>query len=202
MVINEMVEIIFRIIFFIVLVTVFAISGTFRRRARSTGDVIERKEEGAAVLALRMVLALPLLITLILYVVYPSALIWAQVDIPIWLRIGGAVIAVLCIPLIYWVFVHIGRNISETVLTKDDHDLITSGPYKWIRHPLYSFAILLLISLSLMAANLFLFLYSLLAFLVFRFFVIPEEEKRLIGAFGDQYRNYQLGTGAMVPKVF
>ena len=196
------IELIFRLIFLIVLVLTFSISAYFRRRARDSGEVIERQAEGRTVLFLRMALALPLLLSLILYIVYPQALDWAKMSLPLWLRALAAVTAILCVPLIYWVFRTIGDNISETVLTKSDHQLVTEGPYRWVRHPLYGTALLLLLSLSLMASNWFLFGYAVLALIVFRMVVIPAEEEQLLEAFGEAYQQYQQHTSALVPKIF
>lgn len=194
-------EIIFRIVFFIVLVLTFIISGTFRRKARESGDIIERREEGGITLFLRMIFALPLLISLLLYVFYPQALSWSQITFPLWLRYSALITAILCVSLIYWVFRSIGKNISETVLTKRDHELVTHGPYKWVRHPLYSSALLLLFALSIMAANWFLLLYCFAGVLIFRFLVIPAEEARLIDVFGERYKDYQQNTGTLIPKL-
>jgi protein-S-isoprenylcysteine O-methyltransferase Ste14 len=196
------IELIFRFIFLGVLVLTFSISATFRKRARESGEAIERREEGSAVLFLRMVLALPLFVTLLLYILYPQALAWSQVELPLGLRLIASVFAVLCVPLIFWVFRSIGKNISETVLTKGDHELVAEGPYRWVRHPLYSSALLLLFSLSILAANWFIFFYSLVALIVFRYFVIPAEEDKLIDLFGEEYKEYQLHTGLLLPKLF
>jgi protein-S-isoprenylcysteine O-methyltransferase Ste14 len=196
------IENIFRLVFFVVLLLALLISGTYRRRAREEGGVIERRAEGGSVLFLRMLFAFPLLVVLLLYIFYPQALVWATLELPIWLRILGAVIAILCIPLILWVFRNIGKNISETVLTKESHELVTSGPYHWVRHPLYASALLLLFSLSLVSANWFIFLYTLIGSFVFRFVVVPAEEKKLTEAFGEEYTKYQSRTGALIPKLF
>jgi hypothetical protein len=48
------------------------------------------------------------------------------------------------VPAAWWVFSSIGRNVTETVLTKADHTLVTTGPYRWLRHPLYATAAALL----------------------------------------------------------
>jgi hypothetical protein len=53
---------------------------------------------------------------------------------------------------------NLGRNVSETVLTKESHELVTSGPYRWIRHPLYTTGIALFVALGLIAANWFILL--------------------------------------------
>lgn len=194
-------ETILRIIFFTALLAVVFISSYYRRRARQSGDVIARRQEGAAVLALRMGFGLPLLIALLLYVFYPPWLDWARVELPGWLRWLAAGVTILCIPLAWWVFRSIGNNISETVLTKRTHQLVTEGPYRWIRHPLYAVSMLLLLSLSVIASNWFLALYWLLTVLAFRLIIIPKEEEFLIKAFGDQYLSYRQRTGALVPKI-
>jgi protein-S-isoprenylcysteine O-methyltransferase Ste14 len=196
------VELTFRLIFLSVLLLALIISGTYRRRARQSGDVIARREEGLRILLLRIGLGLPLLASLLLYIIFPQALAWSRLELPLWLRWLAASLAILTVPCLIWVFRNIGRNISETVLTKSDHELVTSGPYRWVRHPLYASALLMLTSLSLVASNGFLLLYSLVGLVVFRTVVIPVEEQQLVRAFGDAYRDYQGRSGALFPRLF
>ncbi len=195
-------ELVFRLIFLFILVSAFLISGTSRRRARQGGEVIARQEEGKVILFLRMFFALPLLISLFLYVGYPQLLAWARFPIPLWVRWMAVGTGLLGIPFTLWVFRTIGRNISETVLTKQDHQMVTSGPYRWIRHPLYASSLLMLFSFGVIASNWFLLLYSSIGLIAFRWLVIPVEEQHLIQKFGDTYRDYQNQTGALFPKLF
>lgn len=99
-------------------------------------------------------------------------------------------------------FVSIGDNISETILTKSTHQLVTHGPYRWIRHPLYAFALLLLLPLGLLASNWFLLLFPCIRAVVFRWVVIPREEANLIKLFGKQYETYRERTGALLPRLW
>jgi protein-S-isoprenylcysteine O-methyltransferase Ste14 len=191
-----------RIIFQVVFSLVVAISSYYRRRARQEGGTIARKEEGVLILALRMLGGLPLLVALLLYAFHPQALEWSVSPLPLWLRFTFAGIALLCIPASLWVFRSLGKNVSETILTKKGHELVTHGPYHWVRHPLYATALLLLVSTSVMAESWFLFAYAIAAVLIFRFIVIPQEEKRLVAAFGNEYREYQRRSGALLPKIF
>jgi protein-S-isoprenylcysteine O-methyltransferase Ste14 len=196
------IELLFRITFFIILFLVFSISAYYRRVARADGDVIERKDEGLLVLIARMGLGLPLLFSLLLYVFYPPWLAWSALLLPLWLRLFFLLVALVFVPLIWWVFRSIGPNISETVLIKKEHQLVMSGPYRWVRHPLYASTFLLLCCSSIIAESWFIFAYFAAAAFLFRFVVIPQEEKRLVGAFGDEYRRYQRRTGALLPRVF
>lgn len=195
-------EYLFRILFFIVLALTFAISGTYRKRARDAGETIARREEGTTALLLRMAFALPLFAVLLLYIFYPNAITWSQVELPLWLRVLGSVLAIVCVPVILAVFRNIGVNISETVLTKSEHELVTQGPYRWVRHPLYATSLSLLLSLGLVAESWFVLAYAVVGIIVFRFVVIPAEEENLIASFGDEYRNYQRRTGAIFPRLF
>ena len=59
--------------------------------------------------------------------------------------------------LFVWTFRSLGKNLTDTVVTRRQHTLVQHGPYRWIRHPLYSSAALLIAALSLIAANWFFF---------------------------------------------
>ena len=72
---------------------------------------------------------------------------------PIWIRWLGVGLGIISLPLLWWLFSSIGSNISETVLTKSEHKLVTSGPFRWVRHPLYSVSVLLFGSYGMIASN-------------------------------------------------
>jgi protein-S-isoprenylcysteine O-methyltransferase Ste14 len=189
----------FRLSVLAILLTLFLISVYFRKRARELGGTIKRPEEGWLVLSLRLVIVLPLFIDLLLNLYYPQLLDWGKFSLPLPARVAGLVLSMLCIPLLWWVFHSIGENVSETVLVKDRHQLITSGPYRWIRHPLYGTSLLLIFSFSLIFEDWIILGYFLAATLAFRLLIIPEEEKQLLDDYGEEYECYQARTGAMFP---
>src|SRR5262245_62886250 len=100
-----------------------------------------------------MFISLPLCLRILSYIIKPDGMAWAELPLPTWLRCVGVVIGLLSVPSAYWVFTSIGRNVSETVLTKRDHALVTVGPYRWVRHPLYTTGMALLLAIGLMAAH-------------------------------------------------
>ena len=128
----------FRGIFLLVFLSSFLISGYHRKRARQSGEVIPRRAEGPIALLLRMAMALVVAVSFFAYVFAPTWLVWSTWNLPIWLRSAAAAMAIACLPAIHWVFVSLGDNVSETILTKSTHQLVTHGPYRWIRHPLYA----------------------------------------------------------------
>jgi len=177
------------------------ISGYFRYRARQSGEVIPRAREGKPAVLGRLLFAAPLFLSIFAYMLNPQWMAWSSLLLPDWLRWLAAAVGLAMLPMIYWMFRSIGKNISETFLTKESHVLVTHGPYRWIRHPLYTFAMIGLISLSLLAANWFMLLLSCLAFIGIAAFVVPREEAELGRKFGEAYRVYQERTGRFIPRL-
>jgi protein-S-isoprenylcysteine O-methyltransferase Ste14 len=134
------------------------------------------------------------------YLIYPPILAWSKFGLPAWTRWLGVGIGITCIFLIYWMFISIGTGITPTVATRIDHKLVTKGPYRWIRHPLYTFGTLFFLSFALMADSWFIALMALLAIIMLSL-RLPNEEAHLIEKFGDEYREYMQRTGRYLPKI-
>jgi protein-S-isoprenylcysteine O-methyltransferase Ste14 len=196
------IEITFRIIVAALLVIMFSISGYYRRRAnRETGEEVRYGEDEVKwSLWVRTIGALLFYGSMLLYLVYPPLVNWAQVELPLWLRWTGIGLMVVAVPLIYWMFSSLDTNISPTVVTREQHTLVTAGPYRWIRHPLYTFATLNFIGLILVAANWFMLVTAIVALWALHVRT-PLEEQRLVDAFGDEYRQYMQRTGRYLPKL-
>jgi len=191
----------FRWFFIAIFVGTLSISGYFRRRARQSGEAIPRVREGKLALLSRLLLAAPLYLSIFAYMLNPAWMAWSAISLPTWLRWVGTAVGLAMLPLLYGVFSSIGNNISETFLTKEKHVLVTHGPYRWVRHPLYSAATISLVSLSMLAANWFMLAMACAAFLGIAVLVIPREEAELIRKFGDEYREYRERTGRFAPRL-
>ena len=192
----------FRFFLVAVLLSTITVSGYYRHRARQGNETIPRRREGLPMLAARMLLALTFLVSVAVHAIAPGLMTWATFPSPIWLRWGGVVLGFLTVPLVAWVLRSLGRNVSETVLTKSDHELVATGPYRWVRHPLYTTGVTLMVSLGLMAASWWLLGFALLAAVLVRYLVIPREERELITRFGARYEDYARSRGAMLPVLF
>jgi protein-S-isoprenylcysteine O-methyltransferase Ste14 len=191
----------FRWLALVIVASVFAISAYYRRRARQTGETIARRREGALFVLLRAVFALPLFAAVLAYLINPAWMTWSEFDTPDWVRWIGVAIGILAIPSAWWLFRHLGRNVSETVLTKAHHSLVTTGPYQWVRHPLYATGGALLVAVGVIAANWFILLLATMVVVLVRVLVVPREERALIAKFGDDYRRYRQRTGGMFPPL-
>ncbi len=194
-----------RLFTLLILLACLSISAFYRRRARLETGTIPRQREGGGLIALRALVALPLFLAVVLTVAYPPWMAWASFRWPDWAQWVlwvGAVLGALSVPAVYWVFASIGSNISETVLTKDQHQLITHGPYRWVRHPLYTTGTALLLSIGLMAASWFILLFAGIALVLILTVVVPAEERKLVEKFGEPYRELQRRAGRLLPRLF
>ncbi len=178
----------------------FAISVYHRRQADQSGENISDQEEGSAILGLRKVFGLSMWLSMLVYFINPAWMAWSQVGLPLWVRWLGVALMALCLPLFYWIFSSLGKNVTKTVAIRQEHSLVISGPYRWVRHPLYTAGFLFFVGLSLLSANWFILLLILLTFAILMMRT-PIEEAKLIERFGDEYRQYMKGTGRYFPKI-
>ena len=140
-------------------------------------------------------------IALTAYLINPAWMAWSSVALPTWMRWIGAFLALFVVPpLLFWTFHSLGKNLTDTVVTRREHTLVTHGPYHWVRHPFYDVVFLWILSMSLLTAN---WLMALLGFLTFALMVVRTriEEQKLIERFGDEYRAYTGRTGRFLPHL-
>ncbi|MGH7482683.1 MAG: isoprenylcysteine carboxylmethyltransferase family protein [Longimicrobiales bacterium] len=189
----------FRWIALAVFAASLSISALHRWHARRVSGAIPRTAESAGLIVARLSVALPLFGGVVAYLANPRWMAWAALDLPNWARWIGVGLGFAVVPAVYWTMSTLGPSVSETVLTKPHHRLITTGPYRWVRHPLYSSAIALLLAVGLMAANWFILLWTAIALAGIRVMIIPREEANLVAVFGDEYRRYALRTGVLLP---
>jgi len=192
-------EYFFRIAAALVLFTSISISGYFRRKAdRDTGEKISRKVDGTALMTAIKIGGLFLWLTPLVYLINPNWMNWSKIGLPESIRWLGVGIGVLCIFGVYWLFSSIGSGITPTSATRKQHTLVTSGPYRWVRHPLYTVGSALFISFGMMADNWFIAALGILTFILMAIRT-PKEEANLIEKFGDEYRVYMKRTGRFLP---
>ena len=190
----------FRLIFIAIFAAALSISIYHRRKARQSGGQIARSKESAMMIFFRVLIALPLYGAMLLYMINPNWMSWSRLELPASLRWCGVALATTMLPMLLWLFRSIGRNISETVLTKSAQSLVTHGPYRWVRHPLYSVSAFGFFGLALVAANWFIAGMMLLVTLMLPL-LVEKEEVQLLAKFGARYREYISRTGRFLPKM-
>jgi protein-S-isoprenylcysteine O-methyltransferase Ste14 len=193
-------ENIFRISAALILFTGIGISSYYRRKAdQDTGEKISRKADGTTMMTVIRIGGLVLWLSPLVYLINPGWMAWSKIGLPEWVRWLGVGSGILCVALIYWLFSSIGSGITPTSATRTEHKLVTSGPYRWVRHPLYTVGSSMFISFGFMADNWFIVVLGILAFIAMAVRT-PKEEANLIEKFGNEYREYMKHSGRFLPK--
>jgi protein-S-isoprenylcysteine O-methyltransferase Ste14 len=173
----------------------------YRIKSQLTGERLNRREEGLFIMVGLRLCGVLAWFVMAAYLLEPALLSRFSVALPVWLRLCGVPLALVAAPLLlFWTFHSLGKNLTDTVVTRREHTLVTHGPYRWVRHPFYVVGFLWCLSLSLLTANWLLALLggAALSMLVIRTRV---EEAKLIERFGDEYRAYARRTGRFFPLL-
>ncbi len=189
----------YRIAFLLIIVATMSVVLWHRRLAAASGERISRRDEGLWVAILLRLAGFGLWISAVLWLTKPSFVDWAAIGIPVWGRFTGVVLGIFSPVLMYWTLSSLGRNLTDTVIVRKSAELVTIGPYRWVRHPYYVTAALLMASATLLTSNLVIGVCSVmvLALLALR---TPREEQRLLERFGEPYRQYRQRTGKFLPR--
>jgi protein-S-isoprenylcysteine O-methyltransferase Ste14 len=190
----------FRAVTATLFVSALLISVYHRYKADRAGEKVSWQGEGLPIIVLLRLSGIAVWLSIAAYLLNPRWMQWSSLNLSDGLRWLGAAIGAAVLPLLYWVLTSIGKNITPTVATRKDHQLVTSGPYAWVRHPLYSAGALYVLALILLTANWFVGLASLIG-LVMILVRLPKEEACLIERFGDEYRAYMKCTGRLLPHM-
>jgi protein-S-isoprenylcysteine O-methyltransferase Ste14 len=120
--------------------------------------------------------------------------------LPDWLRWTGFALGILSVAFMTWTQVTLDTQWSAQLQLREDHHLITFGPYARMRHPLYTSMFGWGAALSLLTANCIFIAVSVFSIigLIVR---IPKEEQMMLEAFGDEYKAYMQRTGRFFPKL-
>jgi protein-S-isoprenylcysteine O-methyltransferase Ste14 len=193
-------ETVFKIIL-IVVYTVFSIIRIqYQVRAQRAGfkTVIEESKRYSVFLSLLICYEV---LILFIYLLGPHLLYWANLPFPMWVRWLGLVLALASLAMFIWVHQHLGNNFSMKLRIKESHTLIISGPYQWIRHPMYTAFYLLHFAAFLLTANWFIGLSWLLGLTIIIYMRISREESMMLDKFGEDYRVYMKRTGMFTPSI-
>jgi protein-S-isoprenylcysteine O-methyltransferase Ste14 len=120
------------------------------------------------------------------------------VDDPI-LQALGAVLFLTGLGLAVWARVYLGRNWGMPMTQKDEPELVTQGPYRFVRHPIYSGILLAMLGTSL-ATNLY-WLIALIVLGVYFTYSARVEERLMAASFPDAYPTYTAKTKMLIPFV-
>lgn len=135
----------------------------------------------------------------LVWLLNPAWMAWSAFVLSPTLRWCGVPCMALGAAVHLWGSHHLGRNLTITIGTRRDHTLITSGPYRWVRHPLYSGGMIESLGVALLVENGFVAIAAA-AFWIVVVIRTAREEAILVETFGEAYRNYQGCTGPFIPR--
>ena len=99
-----------------------------------------------------------------------------------------------------WARVYLGRNWSSSPAVKQDHELVTAGPYRYVRHPIYTGIMLAAFGAALTGGPFGVVMFVVIS-LIF-FFRIAKEEQLMLDLFPNEYAAYQTRTKRLIPFVW
>ena len=118
---------------------------------------------------------------------------------PLWMRWLGVVVCALGVALAIWARVYLGRNWGMPMSLKQDAELVTTGPYEYIRNPIYTGFLL-----AMLGATLATFWWVVALVVMGGYFIWSSltEEKIMLKAFPQQYPPYKARTWRLIPYVW
>lgn len=169
----------------------------WRIRAADT-KTTQRVEATAAPILRTLVFVIVLLSTTLI----PPPLLYYQLwPVGIWPFWIGAAVTVGGLLFAVWARRYLGRNWSSSVTIKQDHELITTGPYALVRHPIYTGILTGVLGTAIALSEVRGFIGFVLVLLIL-WPKLRMEEKWMRSQFGETYADYARHTAALVPYLF
>ena len=196
----------FRISFLLLWTTLGVVRGYYGRKTKTHDSLIGIEEKlktatrdmGRGFMILTGVITAVGAIGLILYLLSPPWWTWTHFPLGEWVQWIGIILSIPPIFLLIWVHRHLDTQWSIALELQEDHRLITSGPYKRIRHPMYLGIFVYTLGLILISSDLLVLLFFGFSIWV-NYRRIPDEEQMMIDEFGEEYQEYMKRSGKLLP---
>ena len=189
---------IFRLVLLLTTVVQTTISIHYLRQTGAAAALFKHRQAGVLLTGAIVLSYVAYALIVLAYLIRPNWTVWSTVVLPTWLRWVGVVILLVGGVVVAHGFRDLGSNLTISPSTKEGHQLVTTGSYGWVRHPLYSAVFIESVGVCLLMANWFAAV-SAATFCVLIALRTRLEEANLVAQFGDDYRQYQLRVGMFVP---
>ena len=190
-------EITFKIIFMVLYVLGAIVRAPFAYKVKKMKVKFSRRKVYEYIVMVPV--ALGLMIVPLVHV-FSSALDGYNMFLPTWVRVIGVVGFFFGFLVYSWSHIALTTNWSPVLEIKEKQKLITSGPYKYVRHPMYTGFWLWSVFQGILLSNWAVLVLGILSFGLMYFSRIKHEEKLMIEGFGNSYKEYMKKTGRILPK--
>ncbi len=189
-----------RVVLAVVMVVQTAVSGYFIRRAGADAALLRNRQAEMWLTSALVSTYVAYGAGVIVFLIAPERLGWSAVDLSLGWRWVGAIPLLLGSALFVRGLADLGASLTISPSTKDEHQLVTDGSYRWMRHPVYSALFAQTIGVALMTASWFVGLCGA-GFCALMAYRTGAEEENLVAEFGDRYREYQRQVGMFIPRL-
>jgi protein-S-isoprenylcysteine O-methyltransferase Ste14 len=183
----------------VVLIYLFAIRTPARLRQRRAGPAAEQRLNPIDVTLDVIAAVFWQLGPFVLY--FTNWLDFADYTLPAWAGWIGVALLVGALLLIWRAYADLGRNWSPTLELQREHQLVTTGIYRHIRHPVYAGMWLWSLANILTLWNWIAGFGLLVVFAVLYARRAPREEAMMVEHFGEEYERYRDGVPALLPRL-
>ena len=156
---------------------------------------------GKGIFLLSVIMAIIGFPGLVLYLLAPPWWTWTHIPLDEWVQWVGVAVSIAPLFYLVWVHRHLDRQWSIALEIQEEHKLITTGPYKRVRHPMYLGIFVYTIGLCIVSLDVLVILFFVFSIWV-NYRRIPNEEQMMIDQFGDEYTEYMQHTGRLLPKFW
>jgi|SRR5688572_18570626 len=176
-------------------------AGMYHRiRAAQSRERLDRTKEGWPTLISLRLAGLATFGSAMAWLWNPLWFAWAAFPVPDWVRWIGVGGFTFSGAWLIWMFISLGNNLTDTVVTRRNAQFVNRGPYRYVRNPMYSGILMIGLSLGLALGT---WLLPLAAAAMFAILARRTriEEMYLIARFGDQYGTYMTRVGRFFPRL-
>jgi len=194
-------ESIFRVLFILAFIALMAIRLYYQSRVLREKREIAIREGSVSIIA-GIVAALTAIVFGAEYIFFPGAFSFAYLlHYPDWLRWLGGFVLAGGMALQGVSLHHLGKSFHSLVVAKENQVLVETGPYRWIRHPIYAAFLMSHVGGGLLSSNWVLTFVPAAMYAVLVAMRMGKEEQVMEGLFGQKYTEYKERTGRLVPRI-
>ena len=176
------------------------VGGYYRIQSQRSGESLDRTREGWPLLIAIRVAGLLAFGSVTLWLYNPARFEPVTLRVPASAHWVGVACFVGAIAWLLWMFHALGRNLTDTVVTRRNATFVDHGPYRFVRNPMYTGILMIGFSLGLALGT-----WLVPAWAVFMFTLLAlrtkTEERYLLERFGNQYGDYMARVGRFLPKL-